>query len=262
MKRKAPLTVAIITHRSDSRFVSALRSSQIAENVIIMDNNSNNDWKELRKQYDFKLISHENKITNFAEVRNQVLSEVKTDWVFFLDSDETLGITPENLEDNQNKIEAVIASNLFDGVTIIRRDIFLNKSLMFGEAGNTNIVRMFKVKNGKFKRNVHEVAKITGKLGGSEIIVSHFSHSNISEFLKTIAEYSEMSSRIENPSKLDNFLKMIFYPPLKFVQNYFFKLGFLDGYRGIIYAILMSLHSLFVRVYFFEHNFKENNNDF
>lgn len=260
MNEKLPLTIIIITDSSDAKFIQALKSSQIAQYVIIMDNKSNNEWTELRKEFSFNIISRETRIDNFANVRNELIELVKTEWVFFLDSDESLGDTPKNLEKNREKIEKIISNDLFDGISIIRRDIFLGKELRFGEAGNSSIVRLFKVKNGKFSHNVHEVAEIRGRLGGSEILVSHFSHIDISQFLSSVAIYAQMASKNEYTIYpfLVNTLKMILYPPLKFVHNYFFRLGLLDGYRGTIYALLMSFHSLFVRIYYFEKHFTKS----
>ena len=39
-----------------------------------------------------------------------------------------------------------------------------------------------------------------------------------------------------------NMFEIIFYPIGKFLQNYFFRLGFLDGTPGIIMALCMSFH--------------------
>ena len=259
--KKLPLTIIILTDRDDSRFLNALKSSQIAKEIIVVNNNSNNDWKKLGREFHFQLVSHERKIINFAKIRNSSLSKVKTDWVFFLDSDESFGNSAREIKDNREKIEKVISQDLFDGVMITRKDVFLEKTLNFGEAGNTELIRMFKTKKGKFVRNVHEIAEVSGRLGGSKITISHFSHLSVTSFLQTIAKYSKMASNNERSSKLTNLLKMIFYPPLKFIQNYFVRLGFLDGYQGLVYAVMMSLHSLFVRVFYFEKYFQENNNE-
>ena len=40
---------------------------------------------------------------------------------------------------------------------------------------------------------------------------------------------------------------IVLYPIAKFILNYIFKLGFLDGLEGLIFAILMSFHSFLVR---------------
>jgi hypothetical protein len=37
-------------------------------------------------------------------------------------------------------------------------------------------------------------------------------------------------------------------PLAKFIWNYFFLWGFLDGIHGFVFAVLMSLHSFAVRV--------------
>jgi len=251
-KKKLPLTIVIITNRNDSRFFDSLRSAQIAEKVIVIDNNSNNDWKKLKKQYFFTVISHETPISSFAKIRNKVLEIIKTNWVLFLDSDETLGNTSKELELNKQNIKQIIINDLFNGVTITRKDIFLGKYLKFGETGSSKIIRMFKIDSGKFTRNVHEIALISGKIGKSNITILHFSHTSISNFLQSISKYSKMASNNEKTKSLENILKMIFYPLLKFIYNYIFKLGFLDGFRGLIYAIMMSLHSFFVRVFYYE----------
>lgn len=252
MKGQIPITIIILTNRNDSRFINSLKSSQIAKEVLIIDNNSKNNWQKLNKKFRFKLLTYSDQIENFAKVRNLALKKVETNWVIFLDSDETLGNSEDQLKANIKKIENIIKKDLFDGVSIIRKDIFLNKMLNFGEAGNIKIIRMFKKNNGKFVKNVHEVAQIAGKVGVSDILISHFSHTNISSFQKDIQIYAFMASINEQANPRLNILKMIFYPIIKFFLNYFIKLGFLDGYRGLTYAIMMSLHSFFVRIFYFE----------
>ena len=44
----------------------------------------------------------------------------------------------------------------------------------------------------------------------------------------------------------------------KFVSNYWLKAGFLDGWRGLIYAVVMSIHSLAVRVFIYEQQQKNS----
>lgn len=259
--KKLDLTVVILTHINDERFEQALSSAQIAEKVIVVDNNSHNDWKKMEKSYYFELFSRENKIGNFAKVRNSYLEKVKTDWVLFLDSDESLGRTKTELKNNYNLIKELIESDLFDGVVINRKDVFLGKELGFGEVGNVKITRMFKVNKGKFEGNVHEKAVISGKIGESQIVVSHFSHENIADFFNSIVSYAKLASLNERSSFFVNAAKMVFYPIGKFLVNYFLRLGFLDGYRGFVYALMMSFHSFFVRVFYFEKYFQKHSYD-
>lgn len=260
-KKISDLTVIIITNKNDDKFIQSLKSAQIAEKVLVVDNNSDNNWRKLKTTYEFKLLSHEKKISNFSKIRNEALESVKTPWVFFLDSDESLGKTKEEQKNNKLKIKKIIEDDLYAGVAIVRQDIFHSKALKYGEASDTKIIRLFKADKGKFTRNVHEVAKIDGSIGSSEIIVSHFSHENIAEFFMSISKYAKLASKNERSTLLENIIKMVLFPVAKFVQNYILKLGFLDGYRGFIYAFIMSLHSFFVRVFYFEKYFQENQHE-
>jgi len=44
-----------------------------------------------------------------------------------------------------------------------------------------------------------------------------------------------------------NIFEIIFFPIGKFINNYFFNLGFFDGPAGFTYAFMMSFHSFLVR---------------
>lgn len=240
------LTVVIITNRSDTRFESALESAQFADQVLIIDNNSQAEWETLKKKYSFKKIDHPDNINNFAEVRNKALKEVTTEWVLFLDSDEEI---PESA---QEKIQAAIATNQYAGYAVKRSDVFLGKKLQYGETGELYLIRLFQTKKGKFTRSVHEVAEVSGKVGTADFELIHTAHLSIQDFLQKINLYAQMESKNKKLTEQEVIFQMLVYPMAKFIFNYFFKLGFLDGFQGVVYAVLMSLHSFFVRVFYFE----------
>ena len=70
-----PISVIILTHRNDARFLKALKSAQFAEEVLIIDHQSHNNWSELKRQYRFKVIS----IDNTAHRLSLTLKGVKGD---------------------------------------------------------------------------------------------------------------------------------------------------------------------------------------
>lgn len=244
--QKLPITCIILTHRNDDRFVKCLESAQFMDQVIIVDHSSNNNWQELRQTLNFEIIEFQKDIESFAEVRNWSMQFAKHDWVLFLDSDEVL-------EDGSNKlIEEILNQKLYDGIYLNRKDVFLDKQLDHGEAGNQEILRLFDKNLTQFKNAVHEVAITSGRLGRSEIIILHYSHNSISEFLESVVAYATQIGREYKRDHLAIFLELLIFPPAKFVFNYFLRLGFLDGYRGLVYAVMMSLHSLIVRAKAYE----------
>lgn len=240
------LSIVILTNRSDQQFINSLESAQLTKNVLIIDNNSNNNWTKLKKSHQFKVIKYKDKITNFSKVKNLALKEIKTEWVLFLDSDEVLSANAEN------EISNVMESDLYDAVSVNRVDYFLNKPLKYGETGSIQLVRMFKTQKGKFVKKVHEVVEHKGNLGRADFKIIHYSHNSIKDFINKISFYAMLDSQTRKHSIVENTLQLCIFPPAKFILNYVLKLGFLDGYRGLIYAIIMSLHSFFVRVFYYE----------
>ena len=220
------LSVIILYQQEDRLLKQAVASAQFADQIITVKN------KE---------------IADFAKVRNQTLKKAKHEWVFFLDSDET--INPNSIAE----IKHIIQQNRVDGVMINRRDIFYNQPLHHGEARWTQLLRMGKKTTLTWERPVHEIARVDGLVQVSGIKIDHFAHPSLSEFINKIIQYSQIEAnyRLKNKNPIRN-TELITFPVGKFIYNYIFKLGCLDGWRGLSYALIMSLHSLSVRVLLYE----------
>lgn len=177
-------------------------------------------------------------IQDFSKIRNRELEKAKTDWVLFLDSDEKLS------KDLEVEVEKAIKSDEFDAYMIPRLDTFMGKRLSHGEPGSTKLLRLAKKSYGKWERPVHEVWRGAGRVRELKNPILHTPHESIGTFLKKINTYSEIEAKYRrSKGQKSSLLHIIFFPPLKFVYNYIFKLGFLDGVPGTIMAIMMSFHS-------------------
>lgn len=252
-----------MTSTSNSCSVSA-QTEKLSLSVIILYKKENPALKKAKKSVDFAqeiILIQKEKIIDFSQVRNQALQKVNTPWVLFLDSDEVFA--QESIPELK---ELLLAKNYpqrnYTGASVVRQDIFHQKTLKHGEAGATRLLRLGKKSVLTWKRPVHEVALLkTGEIRKSKIKIFHYSHQNISSFLQKIIIYSNQESTYRmNNLKQENRpitvpiifpiiikLQLLIYPFAKFIYAYFFKLGFLDGYRGLVYAFIMSLHSLSVR---------------
>ncbi len=238
-----PLSVVMITNRNNDVFKAALASCQFAEEILLFDNQSGNDWQDLASQYRFKAIAWDQPLTDFAEAKNHALEFATHNWILFLDSDEVL---PPNAG---AAISKVIRDNLYEGLLIKRTDLFLNKPLHYGEAGTTYLVRLVRKRQLKFSGAVHEVPHFPGSVGNLSLEITHYAHASVSEFLADVGRYAQLRAGELKTSLWQTYLELLTFPIAKFIGNYIFKLGFLDGWRGFLYAFIMSLHSAFVRIY-------------
>jgi glycosyltransferase involved in cell wall biosynthesis len=242
------ISAVILTKNEEKNILDCLESVSWVDEIIIIDDYSTDLTESVVKQVanNKKIKFYKRRLEdNFSQQRNFGLLKTKYDWVLFIDADER--VTPELREEiNSFLINKSDKSEV--GFYIPRKDVIWGKALRHGEAGNIKLVRFARKSNGKWAGNVHEVWNINGKIGELEGNLLHFPHQTISEFLTEINYYTTLRAKELFKKRVKTSVwEIIFYPKAKFVLNYFFKLGFLDGIQGFIFAIVMSFHSFLVR---------------
>lgn len=170
-------------------------------------------------------------ITDFALERNKLLAKSKSDWVLFLDEDETI---------NNFKF---INGNKFTNYQFIRKNFFLGQYV-----GSDRIIRLVKKGTGKWKRRVHETWKPSvGETGMINVPIIHNTASNLSDYINKINYYSDLHAKANHEEgKKSTLFKIIFFPIGKFIVTYF-KSG------NVVFSIMQSLHSFlsWTKLYFF-----------
>ena len=166
-------------------------------------------------------------ITDFASARNELLKTAKTEWVMFVDTDEE--ITPElqvEINETINKVPNLA------GYYIKRKIYFVGKLI-----GEDKVLRLAKRNAGKWERAVHEIWNVKGDIGEFKNYMIHNTAASLSEYINKINKYSTLHAQ-ENlkEGKKSNLFKIIFYPTLKFTQN--FGMG-----RGFVFSLLQAFHS-------------------
>ena len=181
-------------------------------------------------------------ITDFAKTRNQLMAKVKTDWILFVDTDET--ITPAL----KKEIRQVIKNQSYN-YQLKRQDWFLGQKLKHGETSVVCLTRLIQKGTGQWQGKVHEVfqSQLPVKILKQSLI--HKRKLTLNQFIDRLNRYS--SIRASELTKFSLF-QLLFYPPAKFILNYLLRLGFLDGLPGLAIAFMMSLHSLMVRIKLYE----------
>lgn len=243
-----PLTIIILTHRQDDQFLRAVFSSQWADQIVVIENNVAADWKKLSTQYCFDVHTWKKPITDFSDLRNWSLQFAKHDWVLFLDSDEWI------LDDLQLEIRSVIDKPKHSGYYLKRHDMFHNHLLQYGEVGNVRILRLFDKTKGEWRGAIHEEWQTTGSTGELDAPLLHEAHESITKFLEKINFYTNLNTIDESLSLQGLIVKSLVYPIGKFLKNYVLLQGFRDGWAGFVYAYMMSLHSMMVRIKQYEKN--------
>lgn len=233
------LSVVVLTKNEERKIASCLESVDFADETIVIDDNSTDSTRNIAKDLGAKVYTRSlNK--NWGEQRNYGLEKAKGKWVIFLDADEQISksLKTEIIQLVGNPLNKDI------GYYLIRTDNNWGKQLKHGEVGKKKLLRLAKKSSGTWKRNVHEYWDVKGKTRTLKGEIDHKPHQSIEEFVRQIDVYSEIHAK-ENlrEGKESNLVKIVLYPPIKFVYNYIIRLGFLDGTEGFLMAAMMSFHS-------------------
>jgi len=235
------ISAVVLTKNEEKNLSDCLESVKWCDEIVIVDDNSTDKTLEIAKKFDAKVFNH-SLDNDFAAQRNFGLEKAQGDWIFFVDADER--VTPELKDEIKKQLIFATSSGYF----LKRNDFYGERWLKYGETSKTRLLRLAKKNSGKWIRTVHEVWQVKGKTGEFINPLLHYPHSTVSEFLSSINAYSSSHAKVlkENGVK-PSLSRIIFNPLAKFVQNYFFRLGFLDGMPGAVVAFMMSFHSFLAR---------------
>lgn len=240
------ISAVILTKNEEQNIKRCLESVKWCDEIIIIDDKSSDKTLEIIKKYKAKIYI--NSLNgNFSAQRNFGLSKAKNEWVLFIDSDE---VVSDALAYEISSAIGLKDQNLrtFNGFYIKRSDFIWGKQLRYGETGGVKLLRLGRKGFGEWKGMTHEKWRIEGPVGKLINPILHFPHETLEEFLKEVNFYTDIRAKELKDKKSKIFFWSIFLYPLgKFVVNYIFKRGFMDGMQGLIFAIVMSFHSFLVR---------------
>lgn len=241
------ISVVILTKNEDTKIAECLDSVSWADEVIIIDDFSADKTKVVaQKTLPSVKIFQRALNGDFAAQHNFGLEKASGDWVMFIDADETV---PNGLKKEIQEHLVNTPPNI-NGFSFKRQDIFLNTKLTHGETSNWKSVRLARSRAGKWEREVHEVWKITGEVAEFKTPLIHVSHETIRSLISTLNFYTTIDA--VHMVKVDHvrfqFFRVFANPIGKFIQNYFFRHGFLDGFAGFVMAFMMSFNSFLVRI--------------
>ncbi|MGC8501501.1 glycosyltransferase family 2 protein [Desulfurella sp.] len=223
---------AIITYNEEDSIERALKSVDFCDEIVIVDSYSTDNTVSIAKKYTDKVYF--NKFVNYGEQKNFAIEKLSTDWILSIDADEVV--------DPSLKAEILkaIKNTKFDSYYIKIQLVFLNKALKFGGAQNWHL-RLFR-KGLKFSNSiVHEkvMSKNASRLNGK---ILHYSYKDLSHYIEKLNKYTSISATL-NLKKNYNVHPIIRFN-LELFKRFIIRGAFLDGYEGVLYALLSSFYQL------------------
>lgn len=231
------ISVIIITYNEEENIRECLEGVKWADEIIIVDSFSTDKTLQICKEYTDKVFQR--RWEGFGFQKQFALEQATLDWVLSIDADERVsGELKEEILSNKNTLDK-------DGYYIPFKFYWLGKQLRFGRCGKERHIRLFRRQKAKFQGFIHEKLLIDGEIGYLKNPIIHVSYKNIADYFNKFNLYSTMvaNQRFKEGKKIP-FVFQIFASIWDFFNRYIFKLGFLDGIPGFLWASFSSFHRL------------------
>jgi glycosyltransferase involved in cell wall biosynthesis len=234
------ISAIVLTKNEEKILDRCLKSLSWCGEIIVVDDGSTDRTLKVAQKYTAHIYSRKLN-NNFSGQRNYGLGLAKGKWILFVDADEE--VTPAL----QQEIKSQIGQEGVNGFYLKRKDFLFGRWLKYGETPKVRLLRLARRGAGYWSREVDEIWEVKGPTKTLTNSLLHYHHQTLAGFLEALNERSTLNAEsfFKQGQRLN--LKEWLKPSAKFIQNYLFRLGFLDGIPGLLLAVLMSFHSFLVR---------------
>ena len=230
------LSACIITFNEAGRIENCLRSLSFCDEIIVVDSHSTDGTRELAAALGARVVERD-----FAGYRSQkqfAVDAASHEWVLCVDADEVVSAAL------RAEITALRAQGFpgAAGWSIPRITDYFGRFLRHGNAYPDRLVRLFDRRRGRWVGyEIHENTRVDGRVGRLYGPLEHYSYRSLSDHLSRMQRYADlMAQALYDAGKRCGLFKVVVNPQWRFVRGYLLRLGFLDGWRGLVFALVES----------------------
>jgi glycosyltransferase involved in cell wall biosynthesis len=227
----AKLTVLIPCKDERRNIRACIESVQaIADEILIADSGSTDGTLDVVREIGgCRIIERE--YINSANFKNWAIPQCQHEWVLVVDADER--VTPELADEICEFLTSPPEDK--DGYWIDRANHYLGYRIKHCGWNSDAVIRLFRRHKGQYeKRWVHaEVDMPAERLGSLKHSFLHYTTWDSDQYLYKLNRYAGWGAlNMRDKARRPSMLAMVTRAPLRFLQLYFLRLGFLDGAAG------------------------------
>lgn len=230
------LSACIITFNEADRIEDCIRSVRFCDEIVVVDSHSTDGTRELAAALGARVIERD--WPGYRTQKDYAVREARHNWVLCLDADERVS------EELQREIEALRA-NAFGGcagLSVPRITDYFGRFLKHGNAYPDRLVRVFDRRRGGWVgREIHENTKVAGRVVRVDGHLLHFAYRSVTDHQQRLMRYAHlMALALHSSGRRASLTTLFFNSSWRFFRGYVLRLGFLDGWRGLTFALLES----------------------
>ncbi len=226
------LSVVIITLNEEKNIERCLRSVMpVADEIVVVDSSSTDRTCEIAQQHGARVVTQA--FMGYVKQRAFADECATHNHILAIDADEVLSA------ELQESISEIKKAPKYNAYRMARLNFYCGLPIKHGGWYPDKKLRLYDRTKGKWHGEmVHEhwqlnhIQEPVGILKGDLL---HYTFNTISDHIKQIEKFTEMSARAAVAQGKDcSLLKVWLGPKWTFFAMYIIKLGFLDGYYGLL----------------------------
>lgn len=239
--QKIPLSLVVITLNEESNIQRCLQSVPFASDIVVVDSFSTDRTVNIAESCGARVVQE--KWRGYGAQKAFATELATQNWVLSLDADEAL--SPELQAEILEKFANL---NSETGYRIPRLSFHLGRWIRFGGWHPDYQLRLFNKSKARWNSaELHEKVEVKS-LDKLKHPILHWVFKGVSDQAVTNDRYSTIGAeQMHREGRKFYLVKLILKPVSKFVETYFWKLGFLDGLPGFIISV-GAAYSMFLKM--------------
>ena len=249
---KIRLSAVIITYNEEANIVRTLDSLSWCDEIVVVDSGSGDATVALCEARGCRVVYHP--FSGFGRQKQFAVAQASNDWILSVDADEVI------TDELRKEIMRIFAGDQIGcaGYYLPRTLVFMGRVFRYGNENRHGFLRLFDRRAGGFTDEpVHEGVTIsrgdTGRLHGTML---HYSYLNIEQYFAKFNRYTSLAAgQLHAQGRHANRVLIVLRFPITFMQTYFLKANFLNGFPGFVWSFLCGIYPVvkYLKLYELEH---------
>jgi glycosyltransferase involved in cell wall biosynthesis len=231
------VSASIICQNEEAHIEACLASVAWCDEIVVVDSGSTDRSVELARKLATRVVHHD--WPGYVAQKNFALEQATGDWVLSLDADERC--TPE-LRDAI--LAALSAQPDLAGFEVRRHVFYLGRWIDHGGWYPDWKLRVVRRGHARWAGvDPHDKLVADGPTARLDADLVHFTYGRFADHIGTLQRFSEVvAGEWVGQGRRFSLVRALVHPPVKFLECFVWKRGFLDGWPGFVIAATSAFY--------------------
>lgn len=250
-ERSVPASGVMIAKDAGATIAQALRSMRFCrEIVVVVDERSSDETLTVAEELADRIEVRP--WQGYGPTKQAAVDLAAHAWILMIDADEWL--SPELA---MSVAEAVDDADPSVAYQLRRRTRFLGRWMLHGDWGRDRVLRLFhRETGGPTADAIHESVQVEARKLLLKGLLYHEGDQTLQAYLERQNRYTTLAAKgLFGRGRRTTMLATAIRPVFKFLQSYILRLGFLDGWQGLVlaYYSAVAVFTKYAKLYALQH---------